>query len=215
MLNVRTSTEPDPGVGMTTGGDDPPGPAAPMAASTAPTDRELWQQAAAGDQAAFAELFERHVEAVWNQAYRLTGSWSRAEDLASAAFLTAWRKRTDVVLVRDSALPWLYAVTANLARSEFRSAGRWLRAVSRFPVIEATPDHADAVAGRIDDDRRLREVLAAIRRLPRAERQAIELCLVGELSTADAAELLGIAEVSIRSRISRGRSRLRTLLEDQ
>jgi RNA polymerase sigma-70 factor, ECF subfamily len=100
-------------------------------------------------------------------------------------------------------------------RSEFRSASRWLRAVSRFPVVDSVDDHADRVAGRVDDDRRLREVLGAIRRLPRAERQAIELCLLGELSTADAAALLGVAEVSIRSRISRGRSRLRTLLEDQ
>jgi RNA polymerase sigma-70 factor (ECF subfamily) len=200
---------------MPTGRDDPPGPAVSGAAATAPTDRELWQQAAAGDHDAFAELFERHVEAVWNQAYRLTGSWSRAEDLASTTFLTAWRKRADVILVRDSALPWLYTVAANLARSEFRSANRFLRAVSRLPVVESVADHADAVAGRVDDDRRLREVLGVIRRLPRAEREAIELCLLGELSTTDAAELLGIAEVSIRSRISRGRSRLRTLLEDQ
>ena len=193
---------------MATGSDDPP------STVTAPTDRELWQQAAAGDQDAFAELFERHVEAVWNQAYRLTGSWSRAEDLASATFLTAWRKRTDVILVRDSALPWLYTVAANLARNEFRSANRFLRAVSRLPVVDSVDDHADRVAGQIDDDRRLREVLGAIRRLPRSEREAIELCLLGELSTGDAAELLGVAEVSIRSRISRGRSRLRSLLED-
>jgi RNA polymerase sigma-70 factor (ECF subfamily) len=197
---------------MPTGRDDPPGTAT---VPTVPTDRELWQQAAAGDHDAFAELFERHVEAVWNQGYRLTGSWSRAEDLASATFLTAWRRRSDVVLVRDSALPWLYAVAANLARSEFRAATRFLRAVSRLPVVDAAPDHADAVAGQVDDDRRLREVLGAIRRLPRSEREAIELCLLGELSTADAAQVLGVAEVSIRSRISRGRSRLRTLLEDQ
>jgi RNA polymerase sigma factor (sigma-70 family) len=185
------------------------------ASATAPTDRELWQQAAAGDHDSFAVLFERHVEAVWNQAYRLTGSWSRAEDLASATFLTAWRKRSDVLLVRDSALPWLYTVAANLVRNEFRSANRYLRAVSRLPVVDSVDDHAETVASRIDDDRRLRQVLEVIRRLPRSEREAIELCLLGELSTADAAELLGVAEVSIRSRISRGRSRLRTLLEDQ
>src|SRR5439155_15239476 len=154
---------------------------------------------AGGDHDAFAELFERHVEAVWNQAYRLTGSWSRAEDLASATFLTAWRKRSEVLLVRDSALPWLYTVAANLARNEFRSANRFRRAMSQLPLAQTVDDHADTVAGRVDDDRRLREVLEAIRRLPRSEREAIEMCLLGELSTADAAEVLGIAEVSIRS----------------
>jgi RNA polymerase sigma factor (sigma-70 family) len=178
-------------------------------------DPELWRRAAGGDTAAFTELFERHVEAVWNHAYRLTGSWSRAEDLASSTFLTAWRRRAEVTLIRDSALPWLYTVAANLARSEHRSSARFLRAVRRLPIVASVDDHAETVAGRVDDDRRLREVLTAVGRLPRAERQAVELCLLGELSTADAATLLGVAEVSIRSRISRARARLRTMLEDQ
>jgi RNA polymerase sigma-70 factor, ECF subfamily len=184
-------------------------------APTQPPDPELWRRGAAGDSSAFTELFERHVEAVWNHAYRLTASWSRAEDLTSTTFLTAWRRRAEVTLVRDSALPWLYTVVANLVRSEHRRSTRFLRAVRRLPLADAIDDHADSVAGRVDDDRRLREVLAAVHRLPPGERQAVELCLLGELSTADAAELLGVAEVSIRSRISRARARLRAMLEDQ
>jgi RNA polymerase sigma-70 factor (ECF subfamily) len=174
------------------GPDDPP-------AVLARTDGELWHDAANGAESAFAELFERHVEAVWNHAYRLTGSWARAEDLASATFLTAWRKRAEVTLVRDSALPWLCTVVANLARSEYRSATRFRRAAHRLGVPDPVADHADAVANRIDDDRRLREVLDEVRLLPRAEREAVELCLLGDLSTAAAAELLGVAEASVRS----------------
>jgi RNA polymerase sigma-70 factor (ECF subfamily) len=186
----------------------------PSGGTSVVTDAQLWREAATGNQRAFAELFERHVEAVWNHGYRLTGSWSRAEDLASTTFLTAWRKRDQVTLIHDSALPWLYAVCANLARSEYRSSTRFLRAIRRVPVVEAVDDHADRVAGRIDDDRRLRDVLGVIAHLPRAEREAVELCLLGQVSTEDAATLLGIAEVSIRSRISRARARIRTLLED-
>jgi len=189
------------------GPDDPPG--APS--TVVPSDAELWQD---GTDAAFAELFERHVEAVWNHAYRLTGSWNVAEDLTSATFLTAWRRRADVTLVRDSALPWLYTVVGNLARAEYRSSTRFLRAMRRMGAAEPVADHADAVAGRIDDDRRLREVLGRIRRLPKAEREAVELCLIGELSTADAAVLLGVAETSVRARISRARARLRTRTEE-
>jgi RNA polymerase sigma-70 factor (ECF subfamily) len=192
------------------GPDDPLGSPSVVGLS----DGELWRQAANGDETAFVELFERHAEAVWNHAYRLSGSRTGAEDLASATFLTAWRRRAEVTLVRDSALPWLYTVAANLARSEYRSATRFGRAVRRLEVVESVADHADAVAGRIDDDRRLRAVLAEVRRLPRAEREAVELCLLGELSTADAAELLGVAEVSVRARISRARARLRTRMEE-
>jgi RNA polymerase sigma-70 factor (ECF subfamily) len=49
--------------------------------------------------------------------------------------------------------------------------------------------------------------------LPKAEREAVELVLLGELSTAEAAEVLGVAEVSVRSRISRARARLRAVEE--
>jgi RNA polymerase sigma-70 factor (ECF subfamily) len=177
-------------------------------------DTDLWSRAAAGDRAAFGELFERHVEAVWNHAYRLTASWSLAEDLTSSTFLVAWRKCADVRLVRDSALPWLYTVAGNLARDERRGATRFLRALRRVPDASVEADHADDVVHRVDGDARMARILAAVRSLPRSERQAVELCLLGELSTADAAELLGIAEVSVRSRLSRARAKLRTMLKE-
>lgn len=185
-----------------------------MADTDGRSDAELWRHAAAGDRDAFGALFERHVAAVWNHAYRLTASWAKAEDLTSSTFLLAWRKCSELLLVRDSALPWLYAVAGNLAKTEFRSSTRFLRAVRRLPGDHAEADHADAVASRVDDDRRIPRLLDAVRELPKAERQAVELCLLGELSTADAAALLGVAEPSVRSRLSRARSRLRTMLEE-
>nr|WP_042197043.1 RNA polymerase sigma factor [Kibdelosporangium sp. MJ126-NF4]CEL22710.1 sigma factor [Kibdelosporangium sp. MJ126-NF4]CTQ89850.1 sigma factor [Kibdelosporangium sp. MJ126-NF4] len=177
-------------------------------------DAALWQRAASGNKAAFGELFERHAQAVWNHAFRLTGSWSLAEDLTSMTFLTGWRKLHEVTLIRDSALPWLYAVAGNLARTEFRSAGRFTRLLRRIPAAETTEDHAESVVEKVDGEGRMRVLLAAIAKLPKAERQAVELCLVGEVPVAEAAELLGIEEVSIRSRISRARSRLRRVLGD-
>nr|WP_157233885.1 RNA polymerase sigma factor [Kibdelosporangium phytohabitans] len=177
-------------------------------------DAALWQRAASGNKAAFGELFERHAQAVWNHAFRLTGSWSLAEDLTSMTFLTAWRKLHEVTLVRDSALPWLYAVAGNLARTEFRSAGRFTRLLRRIPAADTVEDHAESVAEKVDGEGRMRLVLAAIAKLPKAERQAAELCLVGEVSIAAAAELLGLEEVSIRSRVSRARARLRRTLGD-
>jgi RNA polymerase sigma factor (sigma-70 family) len=180
-----------------------------------PSDRQLWQRARDGDRDAFGALFDRHAEAVWNHAYRLTASWTLAEDLTASAFLAGWRCRSEITLVRDSALPWLFAVTGNLARTEYRRAGRFARALRRLPPADTVRDHADQVAGRVDDDRRLRRILAAVAALPRAEREAVELCLLGELPTATAAEVLGVAEATVRSRISRARSRLRADLEEQ
>jgi RNA polymerase sigma factor (sigma-70 family) len=177
-------------------------------------DRALWEQAARGDRNAYGELYRRHAEAVWNYAYRLTGSWASAEDLTSSTFLTAWQKLSGLVLINSSARPWLFAVTSNLARHEYRRLGRFSRLLTRLPLNDTTRDHADDVADAADADHRLRRVLDAVSRLPKGERRAVELCLLGELSTAEAAEVLGIAEVSVRARISRARGKLRSFLRD-
>ncbi|MET9226057.1 sigma-70 family RNA polymerase sigma factor [Lentzea sp. NPDC003310] len=179
-------------------------------ADVGPPDARLWDQIAQGDHAAFTALFERHAEAVWNYAYRLTASWSQAEDLLSATFLTAWRKRGDARLVRDSALPWLYTVTANRARTEWRASRRALRLVAKLAPQDER-DHADDVAARTDAQRRLAQVVAVIAKLPASEREIAQLCLLGDVSTADAASLLGITESSVRARVSRTRARLRDL----
>jgi len=178
-------------------------------------DAELLGRAAAGDERAFGELFERHMQAVWNHAYRLTGSWAVAEDLTSDAFLIAWRKRAELKLVRESALPWLYTVVSNLARTEHRGAGRRLRLLRRIPEPGAVSDHADVVAGQLDSEARLREVLDVVRGLPKMQRQVVELCLLGEVPIADVAALLEVAEVTVRSHLSRARATLRALLEEK
>ncbi|QFZ24432.1 sigma-70 family RNA polymerase sigma factor [Saccharothrix syringae] len=178
-----------------------------------PGDAELWRR---GDRDSFGVLFERHVEAVWNYSYRLTGSWEQAQDITSATFLTAWRTRADAPLVRDSALPILYGIAGNLVRTAHRGRARRTRLRLRLagPGDTAVPDHADAVAHRVDERERLRRVVAEIGRLPRAQRAVAELCLLGELPVADAARHLGVSEVTVRANLSRARARLRGSAED-
>ena len=182
---------------------------------TRPTDTELCADVVNGDQAAFAVLFDRHVQAVVNHCFRASGSWPVAEDMAQSTFLVAWRRRRDIRVVAGSALPWLLTVASNNLRSEFRSQRRWWAMIRRMPAADETADPADEVAGRIDDERRMRPILAAVRRLPKAEQQAIALCVWSGLSYADAAQVLGIGEASVRSRVSRARARLARLLDNE
>jgi RNA polymerase sigma factor (sigma-70 family) len=178
-----------------------------------PPDQQLWDEAAAGNGAAFGLLFDRHARAVYNHCFRLAGSWSVAEDHVQATFLQAWRKRHEVRIRNTSALPWLLAVATNVVRGEQRSLRRRLAVIARFGTSrsradEVVGDHADDVAARLDDERRMAELLPAVRKLPRAEREAVALCLWSGVSYADAAAVLGIAESSVRARVSRARSRL-------
>ena len=182
------------------------------AVSPGDPDPDLCLGIADGDQAAFEVLFQRHMKAIWNYTHRLTGSWSEAEDLTSATFLTAWRRRDQLRVVNDSALPWLYTVARNMVRTHHRGRRRFLKALPLLAEPDDERDHADEVTARIDDDRQVRRLRAALPRLSAAEREAVELCLVAGLSTAEAAVVLGRAEVSVRSRLSRAKARLRTIL---
>ena len=168
----------------------------------------------AEDQAAFTKLYEQHAEQVWNFAYRLTGSWTEADELLSSVFLTAWRRRRDMRLVSGTALPWLYVVTTNVCRGERRRLARLFRAMPRL-LVRDVPDHADRVAERDAAADRLAAVLAAVDELPRALRESVQLCLLGGVSVEDAAQILGITVHSVRSRLNRARARLhQTVTED-
>lgn len=168
-----------------------------------PPDHELWQRAGAGS----GLLFDRHARAVHNHCFRLTASWATAEDLTSATFLLAWRQRDRMRLVGDSLRPWLLAVATNVVRSERRSVRRRLGLLDRAPVELPAGDHADDVAGRVDDERRMVAVLTELHKLPRSQQEAVARCLWSGLSYPDAAAALGIAEASVRSRVWRSARR--------
>lgn len=178
-------------------------------------DHELWAAAQDGDRDAFTTLYHRHADAVWRQAYHLTGTRSAAEDVLAATFLTAWRRRGEVRFTADSALPWLLAVAGNEARTERRRVVRHQRLFHRIGSAPVVRDHSDAVVASVDDRRRLHRVLAALEHLSGDQREVVELCLIAELPQPEVARTLGIPEATLRSRIHRARARLRTLLSEE
>ncbi|GAB3406882.1 RNA polymerase sigma factor [Flindersiella endophytica] len=174
------------------------------------TDRDLWERAGAGEYDAFGQLFDRHARTVYNFLFRRTASWSDAEDLTSAVFLHAWRRRSEIILDRDSALPWLLKVADYCARNQRRALRRYLHALERLQISrDEHPDHADAVAARIDDERAMVHVRAALRRLPKPEREVVELCVWAGLDQQAPAAALGIPIGTVKSRMTRARRRLR------
>jgi RNA polymerase sigma factor (sigma-70 family) len=183
-----------------------------MALNAGRGDAALWQAAAAGEHDAFGQLFDRHATAVYNYLVRRTGDWSAAEDLTAAVFLQAWRRRTEVVFDAESALPWLLGVARLLLRNTTRSRMRYLAALRRAgaeAAVSGEPgDPADLVPGRLDAERQLAELRAAIGRLPRQQREVIELCVYAELDQQAAAIALGISAGTVKSRLHRARQRL-------
>jgi RNA polymerase sigma factor (sigma-70 family) len=177
------------------------------------TDAALWQRAADGDTQAFGTIFERHARTVYNYCFRRTGNWSQAEELTAIVFLEAWRRRGQVVLERDEAIPWLLGVATNVLRNLRRAQRRHRAALERLPR-EHSADFAVDVDERLDDERQMRATLRALRSLPRADQEVLALCVWQELTYEQASFALGIPVGTVRSRLSRARARLRELLDN-
>jgi RNA polymerase sigma factor (sigma-70 family) len=169
----------------------------------------------AGDAAAFAEVFDEHAGPIYRYAVRADGDRAGAEDVVSLTFLEAWRIRDTLRPDGDSVRPWLLGIATNVLRNRRRAARRHRAAMARLPVEDTVDDFADEVTGRIADGERLAAAAAGLRRLRRTDREVFLLCVWSGLDYAAAAEALGIPVGTVRSRLSRARTRLRELTGEE
>ncbi|GAA0720500.1 RNA polymerase sigma factor [Dactylosporangium roseum] len=177
-------------------------------------DQQLWSRARAGDASAFGTLYERHARAVYAFCFWRTSDAALAEDLSAAVFLQVWASRGRTELTEPSLLPWLLGVAHNLVRNQWRSARRRRAALARLPPLRDSPDPVDEIADRIDAQRNMQAVRAALERLPRRERDVLEMCVWMGLSPAEAAAALRIPVGTVHSRLHRARTRLKKSLDE-
>jgi RNA polymerase sigma factor (sigma-70 family) len=176
-------------------------------------DLDLVSRVKTGDREAFAALYDRYAGAVYGHCLRLTGSAVSAEDLTAIVFLEAWRRRSDFRAVADSAAPWLHGIAYNTARNFRRSSRRYQSALRRLDATRIMPDPTVDVVDRVAAEETIRRLLPAIRALPRHEREAIELCFASGMTYEEAAGLLNVPLGTLKSRLSRGLSKLRDHLQ--
>ncbi|MER5941757.1 RNA polymerase sigma factor [Streptomyces sp. NPDC001928] len=176
-------------------------------------DTNLRKRIRAGDHGAFAELFDAYARSVYNHAFRLTGEWSVAEEVVSLTFLEAWRLRERIDEEGGSPRPWLLGIATNVTRNLRRASRRHAAAVARLPRDETVRDFADEVAERFDDAAQLALVRTALTQLRRAEREVLALCVWSGLDYRTAAESLGVPVGTVRSRLSRARTKLANYME--
>ena len=189
------------------------GSSGPVLSVSVASDPVLWDRARHGDTAAFGELFERHAKPIYNYCFRRTADWAIAEDLTSTTFLIAWRSVGRESLQAESALPLLYGIATNALRNRKRSVRRGRDAFARLPLARiAEPDFADEAVQRADDAAAMRSLLELFARLPQREQDVLALCEWSDLSYDDAATALGVPIGTVRSRLARGRNRLRELV---
>ena len=174
------------------------------------TDDELWQRSRRGDAEAFGVLFERHSRAIYNFCFRRSADWAVAEDLMSIVFLEAWRRR-EKELPPGMVRAWLHGIATFVVRNRRRTEHRYRRALGRLPPESTTPDFVADVEQRLADEGRMAALLEQLRTLPWRDQDVVALCVWSGLTYDEAANALGVPVGTVRSRLSRARSRLREL----
>lgn len=185
---------------------------APLRA-TSQADHALVERHRSGDPQAFEELYDEFSGMVYGVALRLSGDAEDAADLSQEAFLRIHRHLSGF-RGRASLKTWVYQVAVNCCRSRLRRRARQARrshldleSVDQVPTQERNPE--DRAVARSDG----RWLLDALQRVPQPFREAVVLRDIEGLSYREIAEVLGVRIGTVRSRIARGRDRLRQTLE--
>ncbi|UOQ90933.1 sigma-70 family RNA polymerase sigma factor [Agromyces endophyticus] len=171
----------------------------------------LWQRVLAGDDDAFAAVFDLHASRVHRQARRLVEARADAEDVTAMVFFEAWRRRRSVRIVNGSVIGWLLVTTTNVARNRERSRIRY-EGLLRKVRVETVPDHADEVLDSFMRPAVRGRVREAFDGLSTRDQEILALCVLEELAPADVARLLHVPAGTVRMRLSRAKSRLRAAL---
>jgi RNA polymerase sigma-70 factor (ECF subfamily) len=172
--------------------------------AAAPDDRALMRAHVDGDPDAFGELVRRHRGRLWAVAIRTLGDREEAADALQDALVSAFRNASSYR--GDAAVTtWLHRVVVNACLDRVRRRqARPSVPLGDTEVPSRRDDHA-ATEARLD-------VRAALAALPEGQRAAIVLVDMEDLSVAEAARLLGVAEGTVKSRCSRGRLALAGML---
>jgi RNA polymerase sigma-70 factor (ECF subfamily) len=175
----------------------------------ATTDEVLIGRIASGDRLAMQVLFARHHVRVYRFALRLVRDQSKAEDLISEVFLDVWRQ-ADRFEGRSAVSTWLLAI------ARFKA----LSALRRRPDEELDEEAAEAIEDPSDDPEEAlakKDKSAAIRKcmegLSADHREIIDLVYYHEKSVEEVAEIVGIPENTVKTRMFYARKKLAELLK--
>ncbi len=187
-----------------------------MPVDTEPTDGELLAAVVAGDGAAFATFYRRHLPTVVGFLLRETGDRETTADLTAevfaAIFLVAQRFRARGA---GSARPWVLGIARNKlleSRRRGRVEDRARRRLAFEPEVLDDDDLArvDELAAAPDH-----RALELVEQLPKGQRDAVRSRVLEDREYGDIARELNCSELVARQRVSRGLSRLRDQMTER
>ncbi len=183
------------------------------------SDEKLMLRAGQGDKGAFNIIVRRYTSRMVNLAYQIVGDRDLAEDVAQDTFLRAYRSAARYREISKFST-WLYTIAINLCRNELRR--RKFRTYSLEGMAERQDDDRlridiadettkpDLDLERKETGRLVREAVAS---LPEKFRTPLVLRDIQELSYEEIGEIMELPEGTVKSRINRGRLRVKEILK--
>jgi RNA polymerase sigma factor (sigma-70 family) len=176
------------------------------------TVTQLLDRIGAGDDLAFAQLYDGYAATVYGLALRVTRDRSAAEDITQEVFLRVWERPDSYDPARGELRPWLATVARRRSVDWLRRSTTYRRhttALAREPV-----EHVEHVEDAVVRGEVAAVVRDAVERLPETNRSAILLAYYRGLTYRGVAEALGIPEGTAKSRLRAGLQRLAQELTD-
>jgi RNA polymerase sigma-70 factor, ECF subfamily len=180
-------------------------------------DLELVKAMRARDESALATLYDRHSAPILGFLLRLIPQRSDAESVLLDAFLQAWRTAERFDPARSEVLSWLLMMARSRALDALRASSR-AQTLAPVSLDDAALSDADQMRSKADPEQHThqreqdRAIRSALRALPVAQRDAIELAFYLGLTHPEIAERLGEPLGTIKSRIRGGLLKLRESL---
>jgi RNA polymerase sigma-70 factor (ECF subfamily) len=171
-------------------------------------EAEIVSRVLQGDKEAYIILVDAYKKPVFNLAYRLTGSYHEAEDLAQDAFVKAYSKLRHFN-DKKSFFTWMYSLSLNIIRNHLKKKKR-----ARFLEIDESSIAADPSPEiSMIESQEFELLQRCFNRLPEDVREVIALKYYQGLSFESIAEIYGISLSAAKMRVYRGIEKLRELMK--
>jgi RNA polymerase sigma-70 factor (ECF subfamily) len=149
-----------------------------------------------GSEAGLDGLYRQHGAKLWRSVYAYSGDADVANDAVAEAFVQALRRGDEL----RSPLSWIWRAAFRIAAGTLKDRSREVHQIPEAPYEMEEQDW---------------ELLSALAQLPQAQRAALVFYYYADQPIAEIARALGSNAVTVRASLSRGRRRLRKLLEEK
>lgn len=187
----------------------------PVSDLTSVSDGELISLVTQGDQDALGMLYERYSRAIYSFSLRIVGDAQVAEEILQEVFVRAWQQGGSFQSARGTLITWLLSITHNLSIDEVRRRKRRpQKAESEEPeaILATLADDGSNVEEEVWLSSLRVSIQDALKQLPAAQREAIELAYFQGLTQREIAETLGEPLGTIKTRMRLGMLKLREQL---